>query len=208
MIITVSREFGSGGRELGKRLSDTLHIPCYDNEIITMIANESGFDENYIAHLSEKNIRTAYPLTIGRRFTVTPDYATQQAMQVIGKQHKIIEQLAKQGNCVIVGRCADIILKSYHPFNIFVYADKASKIQRCMERATEGELLTASKIERKMREIDKGRANHRQLHTDTKWGAKENYHLCVNTSGIEMKSLVSPLADYIKVWFENKNDEK
>lgn len=71
-IITISREFGSGGRELGKRLAEALHIPCYDHEIIEMIAKENGFNEDYVAHVSEKSIEAAYPLTIGHRFGVTP----------------------------------------------------------------------------------------------------------------------------------------
>lgn len=70
MIITVSREFGSGGRELGKRLSEALHIPCYDNEIIAMISNERGLDMDYVARISESSLRAEYPLTIGRRFSI------------------------------------------------------------------------------------------------------------------------------------------
>ena len=70
MIITINREFGSGGRELGKRLADALSIPCYDDEIIEMITKEHGWDAGYVARVSERSIRTAYPLTIGRRFSV------------------------------------------------------------------------------------------------------------------------------------------
>lgn len=202
MIITVSREFGSGGRELGKRLADALNIPCYDNEIISIIAKEHGFDENYVAHISEKSIQLAYPLTIGNRLFVKPNYVTKQAVSIAVEQRKIIEEFAKQGDCVIVGRCADIILKDYSPFNIFVYADQSAKVQRCVERAPEGEKLSIAELERKMREIDKNRANYRDFYADTKWGAKENYHLCVNTTGKEIKSLVPIIAEYVKCWFE------
>lgn len=199
MIITISREFGSGGRELGKRLADALQIPCYDNEIITMIANEHGFDENYVAHVSERSIQAAYPLTIGHRFVRTPSHVTKQAIKIAVEQRKIIEGVALQGDCVIVGRSADVILKDYNPFNIFVYADQAAKLQRCIERTPEDEKLTLSELERKMRDIDKNRAKHRELYSDTKWGAKENYHLCVNTSGKEIKSLIPTLAEYVKI---------
>lgn len=78
MIITISREFGSGGRELGKRLSETLQIPCYDKEIIALIAKEQGLDERYLTHISEKGFQASYPLTIGRRFAMTPHPVTQQ----------------------------------------------------------------------------------------------------------------------------------
>lgn len=202
MIITISREFGSGGRELGKRLSEALGIPCYDNEIIQMIAEEHGFDQNYVAHISEKNIQAAYPLTIGHRFSVTPYAITKQAIKIVLEQQKIIEGFARQGDCVIIGRCADVILQEYQPLNIFVYADKAAKLQRCIERAPEGENLSPAELERKMRDIDKNRAKHRELYSHTKWGAKENYHLCVNTSGKEIKSLIPALTEYVKCWFE------
>ncbi len=204
MIITISREFGSGGRELGKRLSEALGIPCYDNEIIQMIAKEHGFDENYIAKVSEKSIQSAYPLTIGHRFAMTPYAVTKQAIKITVEQRKIIEGFASQGDCVIIGRCADVILQNHHPLNIFVYADKESKLKRCIERAPEGENLTPMELERKMRSIDKNRAKYRELYADTKWGDKENYHLCVNTSDKEIKLLIPALAQYIKSWFEVK----
>lgn len=208
MIITISREFGSGGRELGKRLSDALHIPCYDNEIIKMIAEEHGFDENYVSRMSEKSIQSAYSLTIGHRFAAAPSYVTKQAIKIAVEQRKIIENFGKQGDCVIVGRCADIILKDYCPFNIFVYADKDAKLQRCMERAPEGEKMTRTELERLMHDIDKNRASYRDFYTDAKWGAKENYHLCINTTGVEIKSIVPQLADYIKIWFLNHHDSR
>ncbi len=81
MIITISREFGSGGRELGKRLSDALHLPCYDNEIIEMISKEHGLDAGYVARVSENSLRAAYPLTIGRRFSI-PYKVMEQSIMV------------------------------------------------------------------------------------------------------------------------------
>ena len=128
MIVTISREFGSGGRELGKRLSDILEIPCYDKEIIQMIAEKQGFDEQYISHVSEKNLQEAYPLTIGRRFTMAPHPVAKQAVAIAVEQQKIIKNFAKQGDCIIIGRCADMILKEDRPFNIFVYAEDRKSV--------------------------------------------------------------------------------
>lgn len=201
MIITISREFGSGGRELGKRLSEALKIPCYDHEIIEMIAKGQGLDEGYVSRMSEKSLQAAYPLTIGHRFSTMPNYVTKQAIAVAVEERKVIEECAKQGDCVIVGRCADIVLAKYNPFNIFVYADENSKFRRCLERATKEEGLSQTEIQRKMKEVDKNRAKYRSFFTDIKWGAKENYHLCVNTSGKEIKMLVPSLSSYIKDWF-------
>lgn len=208
MIITISREFGSGGRELGKRLSDALSIPCYDKEIITLIAKEHGFDENYVAHVSEKKLQAAYPHTIGRHFATTENYVTKQAVKIAVEQRKIIERFAGEGSCIIVGRCADVILREHAPFNIFVYASREAKLLRCAQYAPADEKLTAAQLERKMREIDRNRAAYRDFYADTKWGAKENYHLCVNTTGVEIKEIVPHLASYISVWFSREQDAK
>lgn len=122
-IITISRQFGSGGRELGKRLADSLGIPCYDHEIIDMVAENHGFDKNHVAHISEKDIRVFYPTTIAHRL-VAPHPITQQSISITVAEHELIKELANEGNCVIVGRCADIILRDMNPMNIFVYADR------------------------------------------------------------------------------------
>ena len=200
-IITISREFGSGGRELGKRLADELGIPCYDHEIIEMIAKENGFDERYVANVSVKSIEAAYPMTIGHRFAMPPLQIMDQPIRVAAAQRQIIENFAKQSDCVIVGRCADVILEEMHPLNLFVYADMDSKIQRCIDRAPEGENLSRNELLRMIRQIDKQRAQHHQMYSDLKWGAKEAYHLCVNTSGKEIKKLIPALAQYVRVWF-------
>lgn len=203
-IITISREFGSGGRELGKRLAEELGIPCYDHEIIEMIAKENGFDERYVANVSEKSIEAAYPMTIGHRFAMPPLQIMDQPIRVAAAQRQIIENFAQQSDCVIVGRCADAILEDLHPMNLFVYADMASRIQRCVDRAPAGEDLTRKELEKMINQIDKQRRQYHQMYSDRRWGDKEGYHLCVNTSNREIKSLVPALAAYVKVWFENQ----
>lgn len=200
-IITISREFGSGGRELGKRLAKALGIPCYDHEIIEMIAKENGFNEDYVANVGEKSIEAAYPLTIGHRFGMQPFQIMEQPIRVAVAQRQIIENFAKQGDCVIVGRCADVILKDYHPLNLFVYADKEAKIERCLRRAPAGEKLTRGDIERRMRQIDRGRAQYREMYADSKWGAKETYHLCISTTEKYIKEIIPGLAAYVRCWF-------
>ena len=122
-IITISREFGSGGRELGKRLAEELGIHCYDHEIIELIAKEHGFDERYVANISEKCIEAAYPMTIGHRFAMPPVQIMDQGFQVAAAQQQIIENFAKQGDCVIVGRCADYILQDTADcLKVFIHA--------------------------------------------------------------------------------------
>ena len=204
MIITISREFGSGGRELGKRLAEALHIPCYDHQIIEMIAKENGLNADYVANVGEKCIEAAYPMTIGHRLAMMPITVMDQPIRVAVAQRQLLEKFAQQGDCVIVGRCADVILKDYHPLNLFVYADAESKIQRCIDRAPEGEHLSRNDIARRMKQVDKNRAQYRQMFADNKWGAKETYHLCVNTSGHEVKDLIPGLAAFVRCWFGEK----
>lgn len=202
-IITISREFGSGGRELGKRLADYLGVRCYDHEIIDMVAEKHGLDKNYVSHISEKDIRVFYPSTIGHRF-MAPNHAAQESVKVTLAQHEMIRQLASQDDCVIVGRCADVVCREMNPLNIFVYADKISKLARCQERAGEDEHYTERDMLRRMRKIDKERAAYRELFSETEWGRKESYHLCINTSGKQIKDLVPAIGEYAKIWFEQK----
>ena len=203
-IITLSREFGSGGRELGKRLADALGIPCYDREIIKLIAEQNGFDEAYVSHLSEKVIQVSYPMTIGRRF-VTTNPVLEQQVKIISSQREILRQFAQKSDCVIVGRCADIILRDMKPMNIFVYASEQAKIERCIANGREGENLEPKALLKKIKQVDKERASYRELFTDTEWGDMNSYHLCINTTGKEIKSLVPGLVNYVNGWFgENK----
>lgn len=203
MIITINREFGSGGRELGKRLAEALSLPCYDDEIIEMITKEHGWDTGYVARVSERSIQTAYPLTIGRRFSV-PYTVMEQSVKVAVAERKIIESLAQQGECVIVGRCADVILEPFKPLNIFVYADQESKLKRCQNRAAAEESLTPQEMRRRMQQIDRSRAQQYETFSRFRWGAKEAYHLCINTSGQEIKSLIPALAAYCQTVRENR----
>ena len=119
------------------------------------------------------------------------------------RDRKILENFAKSGDCVIVGRGADVILKDYKPLNIFVYADKDSKVERCQRRAPAGENLTATEIEKRMKQIDRNRAQHHQMYSDSKWGAKESYDLCVNTSRRYVKDLVPSIAKFCAAWFKS-----
>ena len=107
-------------------LAEELGIPCYDHQIIEMIAKENGFDERYVANVSEKSIEAAYPMTIGHRFAMPP-WRSWSSHPGGGGPAQIIENFAKQGDCVIIGRCADVILKDYHPLNLFIYADMEAR---------------------------------------------------------------------------------
>ena len=201
MLITISRQFGSGGRELGKRLADALSIPCYDNEIIHFVAQQGGFDSNFIAHASERSMKAFYPETIASRFVASPvDGLTKLRIDIASTQQRILRGFAQAGDCVIVGRAADIILADFRPFSIFVHASLDSRTARTLSRKKEGEQLSAKEAERRIREIDKRRAAYRADFTTDKWGDMASYHLCINTTGIEIRTIIPALAEYARAW--------
>lgn len=201
-IITVSREFGSGGREVAKRLSDLLGIAYYDSEIITEIAKRSELDEGYVAHSLEKGIQPTFQIHFASAFSHIS--APDPTVKLLAAQHNIINEIAAKGDCIIVGRAADVLLEKYNPFRIFVYADMQSRIERCKNRAAEGSNLSDKEIEKKIKQIDKGRASSYGMIATTKWGDKSGYDLCVNTTNINIKEITPLIAEYAKKWFENK----
>ena len=201
-IITISREFGSGGRELGKRLADLLGYDYYDSEIISAIAENSGLNADYVETALDNHGWQDFPVTFGGTIHSTA-YVQASRIQLLVEQKKVIEKIAALGkDCVIIGRNADEILKAYHPFNIFVCADREAKIARCMARAKEGEKLTEKELVRKMKEIDKSRARTRDFLSDSPWGHRGTYHLTVNTSGWDLKALAAAVSDFADKWFE------
>ena len=202
-IITIGREFGSGGREVGKRLADLLGIAYYDREIIAEIAKQSELDERYVEHVLESGMPSGSFLTFGQTLASATLVTSHPAASVLAAQRRVIRRLAEQ-DCVIVGRCADLILQDLDPFKIFVYADDRSKLQRCRSRAPEDKGLTDKQLLKKIRKIDKGRKKLHGLYLGKVWGEREGYNLCVNTSGTVIKEIVPCIASYVEHWFENK----
>lgn len=201
-IITVSREFGSGGREIGKRLADELGFSYYDQELITTIAKETGMTEKYIEDISEKGIYP-YAFQFAKSFTAYSPMQNKQT-EILVTEAKILKKIAEKGNCVIVGRGANVILRDYNPMNIFVYSDIKSKIERCKAKGSETEGLSERDLEKRIIQINKERKKFHSLISNLEWGDKENYHLCINTSGLEIKNIISSLSNYTEDWFRRK----
>ena len=198
-IITISREFGSGGRELAKRLADHLNIDYYDSEILTAVAKNSHTDENYVEKMLMNHGWQQYPMTF--RSTLTSTIHTNK-INLLLEQKRVIEKIASMNkDFIIVGRNADIILKDYQPFNIFVCATTESKLKHCLERAPKEEKLTEKELLRKMKQIDKNRAQTREILTNSKWGQRDSYHLTVNTTNWEIKELVNVVGTFANEWF-------
>ena len=203
-IITVSRQFGSGGRELGKRLADELGWDYYDKEIIERLADEQGLDKSYVSHVLNNHEWNAYQLTYRNSFD-SVNFRPGDRYELMMRQREIIEDIAAAGNdCIIVGRDADIILRDYRPFRIFVCADMDSRLARCMrfENKKETGRLTEQQVARNIKKIDKNRAQVRELLTGKSWGDGSIFDLTVNASGKDIKQLAKMLAGFALQWFE------
>lgn len=200
-IITISREFGSGGRELGKRLADTLDFDYYDSEIIEAVAKKSSLDTHYVKNKLDNHGWQNIPISFHGTLR-SVGYTQSNNVQLLLKQKEVIEEIARlDKDCVIVGRNADVILHPYSPFNIFVCAEVEAKIKRCIERRTEDETISEKDLLRKMRQIDKRRAQTRAILSGSEWGRRDAYHLIANTTHWNIKELAPAVAEFASRWF-------
>ena len=193
-IITVGREFGSGGRELGRRLAGELGIEYYDREIIEQIAEHTSFSEDYIRQVVEGHMYRLYPITVNHTLNFSADHHAKMLQSVYRAQCEILQGLAEASDCVIVGRCADYILRDHAPYRLFVYADVESRVRRCLDRSAAAEHFSEKEIRKHIRTVDRNRARYYFDHTGQVWGDKANYDLCVNTTDRDIKALVPHVA--------------
>ena len=197
-IITIGREFGSGGREVGKRLADELGIAYYDNEIITEIAKRTQLAEGYVQHVMENSPSTLIPITIGRTFYMGVDPVFEQNNVIYREQSRLVQELAEKSDCVIVGRSADYNLRDKNPLRLFIYAEMQHKMERCRKRAPEHEHFTDKEMKRHIQDVDKRRGKYYQFFTGQTWGDKLNYDLCINTSNTPIPEVVKVIAKLVK----------
>ncbi len=177
-IICISREYASGGREIGKHLAKKLGIPFYDRTIVEQAAVESGLSPEFIAQEEQRfHNSVLFNLSMGSH-AVTPAGAT-LSDRVFAAQRDVILGAAKQGGCVIVGRCADYILRN-HPnlFTVFISADMEYRKQRAVEQYG----CSPEKIDKIIRNMDKQRARHYHFYTDRTWGDRSLYNIMLNSS--------------------------
>ena len=172
-VITISREFGSGGRIIGKKAAEQLGIPCYDAELIHQIAQESGFTEGYIKEAGEYAPSGFLSSAFADRFfgPTNEDY-------LWNIQYQVITELAEKGPCVIVGRCADYILQDKADcLKVFIHADMKYRAERIVKEYGERE----ESPEQRLKDKDKRRAAYHRFYTNMKWGHAQNYHICLNS---------------------------
>lgn len=186
-IITLGRSYGSGGRSVGRLLAERLHIPYYDAALLEEAANHSGISQKFLAAMDEKPLPTNMLYQyIGFH---SSDYHSFQKL-ANQAQREVIESVAKQGPCIIVGRRADQILKEYpNVLKVFITAPKQSRIQRIAER----DCLSESESAEKLAAVDKERAVYYNQYSDKRWGSADSYDLCIDTEQLGIEGAVDTI---------------
>lgn len=199
-IVTISRQYGSGGRYIGEKLARELGVPCYDEKLIDMVAKESGFAQDFVAEKGER-ITGSLLFNIASNFSYANSvFTTGNGMslqdEVYFIQNRIIKDLAEKGPCVIVGRCADYVLREREDcMNVFISADQKSKLERAVKYFGISESDAPSVLKKK----DKARYNHYKYYTDQEWGAAANYDLCLNSGLIGVDGCVKMIRQMMEM---------
>lgn len=192
-IITISRQYGSGGRFIAKKLAEKLGIPYYDNELITLAAKNSGYSEA-IFEKAEQLSTHSFLYSLSMFGSVDGIYGLPLSDKVFLAQSEVIKKVAEEGPCVIVGRCSDYVLKEYdNVINFFVYSDEAHKI----ERAVKYYGVEADKAVSVLKNKDKKRAAYYNYYSSQRWGDAENYHLSLNSDAVGIDAAVDILASFV-----------
>jgi len=187
-IITISREFGSGGRTIGREVAVKLGIPCYDNEIIEKISDESIFAKEYVEEHGEY---VPSGSLFGRMFAGRDMSGGSPQDQLYVIQSNIIREIAEKESCVIVGRCADYILRDKADLlKVFVYAPMEARAKRIVELYGE----TEDEPMKRLKDKDKRRAAYYQIYTDMKWGDVRNYDISLNSDTLGIEKCVEIIA--------------
>lgn len=199
-IITISREFGSGGREIGEKLAKLYDVPCYDKALISLAAKESGINPEVFESIDEKAANSLlYSLSMGlysfgSGFSAMGDLPVNDKLYIL--QHKIIRDLADKGPCIIIGRCADYILKDNpRTVRIFIHANMEFR----KDRAINIHNLDSAKAEHIINRTDKSRANYYSFYSGQKWGSPDNYDLSIDSSKLSIDKIVEVIKSYIDI---------
>ena len=204
-IITIGRQFGSAGKEIGAKLAKEYDIPIYDKELLTRTAQESGFCEELIQSHDERPTNSFLYNLVMDTYSFGYNAAGLIDMPISQKvflaQFNAIKKIADEGACVIVGRCADYALMDYkNCVNIFIHGDMPCKVKRIMEKYNVSETKAKDMINKK----DKQRASYYNYYSSKKWGCSDSYDLSVNSSILGVDGTVAFLKQYITAFEESR----
>lgn len=199
-VITIGREFGSGGREIGMALAERLGIKCYDKELLALAAKDSGMSEDLFINHDEKPTNSfLYSLVMD---TYSMGYSTSSYIdmplnqKVFMAQYESIKNLAQNESCIIVGRCADYALKDMpNCYTIFIKADIDAKIKRIMRIYN----IPEDKARDMIVKTNKKRANYYNFYSNKKWGDSRGYDLCIDSSELGIDGTVELIMSYVNL---------
>ena len=192
-IITISRQFGSGGHEIGVKLAKRLGVKFYDKELVDLLAKDGKYDVNFIEAHEEKCSPPICPVMPG--FAMPVFYQDLPSDLIYKGQSKLIRTLAERGPCVVVGRCADYILKDRGDcLHVFVHAPLKDRAERIVRLYGE----TSEKPEKRLMDKDKKRSVNYRYYTDREWGLSQNYHLCLDSSEFGIEGCVDIIVELSK----------
>lgn len=200
-VITIGRQFCSGGHDIGEKLAEELNIPFYDKNLISLAAKKSGMSEEVLKAADEYPTDSLlYNLSLGNALFAFGDMSSRE-MPVTDKlfilQSEIIKNAANEGSCVIVGRCAENVLEGRKDcISVFIYADMDYKIQRCIDVYK----IAPEKAKSFINKTDKRRESYHNYFCDTKWGSPESYDMMLNSSKMSEREII----DVIKAYIESK----
>ncbi|HKK94780.1 MAG TPA: cytidylate kinase-like family protein [Anaerovoracaceae bacterium] len=196
LVITIGREFGSGGHEIGKRLAKKLNIAFYDNELIDLAVEKTGYHKDYVKNNDEK----PPSFTPGSLLTVfAPEfYQLTNIDNIQIHEYNIVKEIAKQESCVIVGRGSDYALREMGSINIFLHSPIEDRVNRILAIDNDENNLSYQEMEKLVNQVDKQRKRYYEYYSDKKWGNSTTYDLCINTSALGIDSTVNLIYDFVK----------
>ncbi len=200
-IITINRQFGSGGREIAKKLSTALNFAFYDKQLINEITKETNISDELIEKYSETPINRAYIFHFG--VTMQYHYIKPIPVEIQEQQAKIIKKLADKSDSVFVGRCANYTLRNIKPFKVFIYcSDLDKRISRYKANEKNTDKKTDKEIKKDLLHIDKHRSKYYEEYTTKKWTDMCNYDLCIDTANISTDDAVKLIANAHKLYLK------
>lgn len=209
IIITIARQYGSGGREIGQRVAELLGIPLYDKELIGEAAARGNLNEEVIKHADESAANSLlYTLAMGSNVLGTTmhfGYKMPLNDKLFILQSEAIKEFARQGSCVLIGRCADYVLKDRrYVLRIFIYGELDHRQQRVRERHPD---VKSSQLMDIINKTDKRRASYYNFYTGNKWGKYDNYDMAINSSTLGIEETAQVIyASALKLMETIKND--
>ncbi len=200
-IITIGRQFGSGGREIGEMVADHFGIKCYDKELLSRAAKESGFCEEMIQNHDERPTNSFLYNLVMDTYSFGYNSSSFVDMPISHKvflaQFDTIKKIAQEGPCVIVGRCADYALSDFpNVLNLFITSEEEAKIKRIRERFSD--ITSDDKARDMMNKKDKQRQSYYNYYSSKKWGRADSYDLCINSSILGIEGTVKFITQYIE----------